>query len=224
METRGPINLEVLGALAGDLGADSKAVLNRMNTEAVSDVIRKNHQLAERMRIGTRPSSSAARCCVACSRRRAGCRSAVRGRVRESRVDPPRRPWRGRHGYLDMKKPGAARGMRSAFHSAALVSVGLGAFSALSIGGAGLDQFDDMCSIICSLTSCDPDGRKIDHARCRRRRRCEADIGHQRLARAIDHAADDRQAHRGLDVFKAFSAISTVLMTSKPCRARSWGS
>ena len=56
METRGPINLEVLGKLAGDLGADSKAVLNRMNTEEVSDVIRKNHQLAEQMRIMGTPT------------------------------------------------------------------------------------------------------------------------------------------------------------------------
>ena len=32
----------------------------------------------------------------------------------------------------------------------------------------------------------------------------EADIGHQRLAGAIDHAADDREAHRGLDVLQPF--------------------
>lgn len=56
METRGPINLESLGKLAGDLGADSKAVLNRMNTEEVSTVIRENHQLAERMRIMGTPT------------------------------------------------------------------------------------------------------------------------------------------------------------------------
>ena len=30
----------------------------------------------------------------------------------------------------------------------------------------------------------------------------ESNIGHQRLARAIDHTADNRQAHRGLDVFQ----------------------
>ena len=56
MESRGPVNLESLGALADKLGVDSKAVINRMNTEEVSAVIRKNHQLAEQMRImGTPP-------------------------------------------------------------------------------------------------------------------------------------------------------------------------
>lgn len=56
MEMRGPVNLESLGKLAGDLGVDSKAVLNRMNTEEVSAVIRSNHQLAERMRIMGTPT------------------------------------------------------------------------------------------------------------------------------------------------------------------------
>ncbi|KGJ05054.1 Protein-disulfide isomerase [Paracoccus halophilus] len=56
MESRGPVNLESLGKLAGTLGVDSKAVLNRMNTEEVSTVIRQNHQLAERMRIMGTPT------------------------------------------------------------------------------------------------------------------------------------------------------------------------
>jgi len=56
MESRGPVNLESLTALAGDLGVDGKAVLNRMNTEEVSAVLRKNHQLAEQMRIMGTPT------------------------------------------------------------------------------------------------------------------------------------------------------------------------
>ena len=56
MESRGPVNLESLSKLAGDLGLDSKAVLNRMNTEEVSSVIRSNQQLAERMRIMGTPT------------------------------------------------------------------------------------------------------------------------------------------------------------------------
>ena len=56
MASRGPVNLESLGALAGKLGLDGKAVMNRMNTEAVSTVIRSNQQLAERMRIMGTPT------------------------------------------------------------------------------------------------------------------------------------------------------------------------
>lgn len=56
MESRGPVNLESLTALAGDLGVDGKAVLNRMNTEEVSAVIRKNRQLAEQMSIMGTPT------------------------------------------------------------------------------------------------------------------------------------------------------------------------
>lgn len=56
MESRGPVNLESLSKLAGDLGVDGPAVLKRMNTEEVSEVIRKNHQLAERMRIMGTPT------------------------------------------------------------------------------------------------------------------------------------------------------------------------
>ena len=43
--------------------------------------------------------------------------------------------------------------------------------------------------------------RKIDHARPRATAG-KTDIGHQRLTGAIDHAADDRQRNRGLDVLK----------------------
>ncbi|QRZ13894.1 thioredoxin domain-containing protein [Paracoccus methylovorus] len=56
MESRGPVNLESLAKLAGDLDLDSQAVLNRMNTEDVSAVLRKNHQLAEQMRIMGTPT------------------------------------------------------------------------------------------------------------------------------------------------------------------------
>ncbi|UXU74457.1 MULTISPECIES: DsbA family protein [unclassified Paracoccus (in: a-proteobacteria)] len=56
MSSRGPVNLETLGKLAGELGVDAKAVLNHMNTEEVSAVLRKNHQLAEQMRIMGTPT------------------------------------------------------------------------------------------------------------------------------------------------------------------------
>ncbi|MTH78857.1 DsbA family protein [Paracoccus aestuariivivens] len=56
MESRGPVNLETLGKLADELSVDRTAVLNRMNTEEVSAVLRKNHQLAEQMRIMGTPT------------------------------------------------------------------------------------------------------------------------------------------------------------------------
>ena len=56
METRGPVNLESLSQLAGELDVDGKAVLNRMNTEEVSAVIRKNRQLAEQMSVMGTPT------------------------------------------------------------------------------------------------------------------------------------------------------------------------
>lgn len=57
MSLRGPVNLESLGKMAGDLGLkDSDAVLKRMNTEEVTAVIRANHQLAEEMRIMGTPT------------------------------------------------------------------------------------------------------------------------------------------------------------------------
>ncbi|SMG05511.1 DsbA family protein [Paracoccus sp. J56] len=56
MESRGPVNLESLTKLAGDLGVDSEQVITRMNTEEVSSVLRKNQQLAEQMRIMGTPT------------------------------------------------------------------------------------------------------------------------------------------------------------------------
>jgi protein-disulfide isomerase len=56
MESRGPVNLESLGKLAEELKVDRTAVLNRMNTEEVSAVLRKNHQLAEQMKIMGTPT------------------------------------------------------------------------------------------------------------------------------------------------------------------------
>lgn len=56
MESRGPVNLESLSALADTLGLDSKSLLNRMNTEDVSAVLRKNRQLAEQMSVMGTPT------------------------------------------------------------------------------------------------------------------------------------------------------------------------
>ncbi|WP_294927561.1 DsbA family protein [uncultured Paracoccus sp.] len=56
IEMRGAVTTESLTALAGDLGLDAQAVINRMNTEEVSEVIRKNRQLAERMAIMGTPT------------------------------------------------------------------------------------------------------------------------------------------------------------------------
>lgn len=56
MESRGPVNLESLSTLADTLGLDSKSLLNRMNTEEVSAVIRKNRQLAEQMSVMGTPT------------------------------------------------------------------------------------------------------------------------------------------------------------------------
>ena len=56
MALRGPVNLETLTKLAKDLGMDSQAVINRMNTEEVSTVLRQNRQLAESMGIMGTPT------------------------------------------------------------------------------------------------------------------------------------------------------------------------
>lgn len=56
MVLNGPVNLEVLTKLAQDQGLDSQAIINRMNTEEVSAVLRKNHQLAESMAIMGTPT------------------------------------------------------------------------------------------------------------------------------------------------------------------------
>ena len=56
MTLRGRVTLESLGGLTDELKIDRKAVLDRMNTEAVTAVIRTNHQLAEQMRIAGTPT------------------------------------------------------------------------------------------------------------------------------------------------------------------------
>ena len=56
MTMRGHVTLETLTALAGEIGVDAKAVIERMNTEDVTAVIRKNHQLAEKMKIAGTPA------------------------------------------------------------------------------------------------------------------------------------------------------------------------
>lgn len=56
MEARGPVNAETMTKLADDLGVDGKEVLNRMNTEDVSAVLRENRQLAERMSVMGTPT------------------------------------------------------------------------------------------------------------------------------------------------------------------------
>lgn len=53
---RGEITLESLTRLAKDLGQDPDPILQRMNEEAVTAVLRANHQLAERMRISGTPA------------------------------------------------------------------------------------------------------------------------------------------------------------------------
>ena len=56
MSLRGRITLESLGKLAEELGVDGKAVLDRLNTEEVTAVLRQNRQLGERMRIMGTPT------------------------------------------------------------------------------------------------------------------------------------------------------------------------
>jgi len=56
MTMRGRVTLESLGAIANDLGVDSKAVLDRLHTEDVTAVLRANRQLGERMRIMGTPT------------------------------------------------------------------------------------------------------------------------------------------------------------------------
>lgn len=56
MAMRQRVNAESLTALAGELGLDAEQVLNRMNTEEVTAVLRANHQLAERMGVMGTPT------------------------------------------------------------------------------------------------------------------------------------------------------------------------
>ncbi|MFD1882478.1 DsbA family protein [Paracoccus pacificus] len=56
MTMRGAMTLETMRRIATDLGQDPDAVTKRMNEESVTAVIRKNAQLAERMRIQGTPT------------------------------------------------------------------------------------------------------------------------------------------------------------------------
>lgn len=56
MAMKKPVNLESLTEVANDNSLDAQAVIGRMNTEEVSDVIRKNRQLAEKMGIMGTPT------------------------------------------------------------------------------------------------------------------------------------------------------------------------
>lgn len=53
---RGPVNLDSLTAIATEAKLDAPAIINRMNTEEVSAVLRENRQLAERMGIQGTPT------------------------------------------------------------------------------------------------------------------------------------------------------------------------
>ena len=56
IELRSPATLEALRKIAGEIGVDADEVVNRMNTEEVTAVLRDNHQLAERMAIQGTPT------------------------------------------------------------------------------------------------------------------------------------------------------------------------
>lgn len=56
MTMRGRVTLESLTEVAAEIGVDGKAIIQRMNTEDVTTVIRQNHQLAEKMRIAGTPT------------------------------------------------------------------------------------------------------------------------------------------------------------------------
>ncbi|WP_134726785.1 DsbA family protein [Paracoccus luteus] len=56
MALRGPATLEAFAELAKAEGWDADPLIQRMNTEDVSAEIRKNHQLAERMRVMGTPT------------------------------------------------------------------------------------------------------------------------------------------------------------------------
>lgn len=56
MALRGAPSPEALRTIAGDIGVDADEILNTMNTESVSAVLRDNRQLAERMAIMGTPT------------------------------------------------------------------------------------------------------------------------------------------------------------------------
>ncbi|WCR09441.1 thioredoxin domain-containing protein [Paracoccus stylophorae] len=53
---RGPATIEALKKIADRIGVDADKVVNTMNTEPVTAVLRENHQLAERMAIQGTPT------------------------------------------------------------------------------------------------------------------------------------------------------------------------
>lgn len=56
MELRSPATVEALKKIAGDIGVDSDEIVNTMNTEDVTKILRENRQLAERMAIQGTPT------------------------------------------------------------------------------------------------------------------------------------------------------------------------
>lgn len=56
MDLRSPATIEALTGIAEDIGVDADEVVNTMNTEDVTAVLRENHQLAERMAIQGTPT------------------------------------------------------------------------------------------------------------------------------------------------------------------------
>jgi protein-disulfide isomerase len=55
MSMRGDLTVESLSKLAKDQGLDADAIVKRMNEDSVSDVLRANYQLAQRMAISGTP-------------------------------------------------------------------------------------------------------------------------------------------------------------------------
>lgn len=56
MALRAPVNEESLKKIAGDIGVDAPDVLKRLNDDAVTEVIQKNHALAQKMQIQGTPT------------------------------------------------------------------------------------------------------------------------------------------------------------------------
>lgn len=55
-DLRGAVTVETLNAISDELGLDSQAIVQRMNTEEVSSEIRENRKLAEKMQIMGTPT------------------------------------------------------------------------------------------------------------------------------------------------------------------------
>lgn len=53
---RGDVTVPALERLAGELGLDATQVIQGMNTDEVTEVLRQNHQLAERLRVSGTPT------------------------------------------------------------------------------------------------------------------------------------------------------------------------